>query len=338
MTKRDLYAKTLGRIGVVSLLESLPQPDSLVVFNYHRVGDRRGNIFDAGVFSATAEEFDDQIEVLRRRYHIATLDEAVEMVSGHMPVKGVNVLITFDDGYLDNYQNAYKILKSHGVQGTFFLVSSYVGSSVIPWWDRIAFYVRQSQRPLLQLSYPEPYSRPLPLGRRQTIVMDVLNLFKSVRTSDPQRFLTELREACEPIAELPNDPKLFLNWDQAREMVAGGMAIGSHTDSHQILGKLGREDQIAELTVSRSILMEKLGIKIDTLAYPVGGRTHFNEITTSVLDQLGYRAAFSFYGGVNFPGQMRRFDVQRVPVAAGTHPARFRTQMALAARADGFWF
>ena len=64
--KRELLARGLLWSGASSLLAQLPARDSLLVLNYHRIGNAEEDLFDPGVFSATAEEFDRQISFLKR--------------------------------------------------------------------------------------------------------------------------------------------------------------------------------------------------------------------------------------------------------------------------------
>jgi peptidoglycan/xylan/chitin deacetylase (PgdA/CDA1 family) len=64
------------------------------------------------------------------------LDEAIDIAHGNVPARN-RVLVTFDDGYLDNYTVAFPILRSLGVQGVFFLPTAFVGTGELPWWDII---------------------------------------------------------------------------------------------------------------------------------------------------------------------------------------------------------
>ena len=139
--KRELLARALLRSGALFMLSKVPARDSLLVLNYHRIGDPESDPFDPGVFSATGEEFDEQVSYLKRYHSLVTLEEALEFVDGTSKDKArrCRVLITFDDGYLDNYKTAFPILHSHGAQGVFFLCTNLVGSGFVPWWDRIAY-------------------------------------------------------------------------------------------------------------------------------------------------------------------------------------------------------
>jgi hypothetical protein len=72
--KRELLARGLLWSGASILLSQLPAADSLLVLDYHRIGNPDDDLFDPGVFSATAEEFSDQITYLKRRVSPVTLE------------------------------------------------------------------------------------------------------------------------------------------------------------------------------------------------------------------------------------------------------------------------
>jgi len=338
MNKRNVCARAAQMLGALLVLERLAQRNCLLVINYHRIGNAESTELDSGVFAATVEEFEAQVTYLRKRYAILTLGEAADLAGKCSDSRGTKILITFDDGYKDNYLIAFRILHSLGVPAAFFIVSSNLDNPLIPWWDRIAFWVRHSTQPTLRLSYPEAQDIPLVPGRRESVILRLLQLYKSPATADPERLLEGIKVACSPNAELPPAADLFVNCEEAREMIRGGMAIGSHTHTHRILAKLSRPEQWGEIAESKAILSRKLGTEVDTLAYPVGGPSSFSETTRSLLAEAGYRAAFSYYGGLNLPAATDRFDMKRVRLDAGTPLSRFRLQTALSVVTKGFWF
>jgi hypothetical protein len=139
--KRELLARGLYWSGISFLLSQLPARDSLLVLNYHRIGDSDDDLFDPGVFSATADQFNDQISYLKSHDLLVTLDEALAFIEGTRKEKNRSrVLITFDDGYLDNYKTAYPILRSNGVQAFSFLLRAWLeltkspGGITLPTW------------------------------------------------------------------------------------------------------------------------------------------------------------------------------------------------------------
>jgi len=335
--KRELLARGLFWSGASHLLSLLPARDSLLILNYHRIGNPEEDLFDPGVFSATAEKFNDQISYLKRHLSLVTLDEALSFIDGTIKEKNsrCRVLITFDDGYLDNYQIAYPILRLHGAQGVFFVATSMVGSCQVPWWDHIAYLVRTARRRRFSLRYPAELAVDIDQNGVIESLKSILKLYKKPENSDPAHFILELAEASRG-EEIPRTLRRFLDWDEAREMSRGGMVIGSHTHSHHLLSQLTPERQSEELSNSRSILKEKLGVEIDALAYPVGARTSFTKQTQKLAQEAGYRAAFSFYGGTNLPGKTNPYDVSRVSIDDQSW-SRFRVQTAVCRFNGKFW-
>jgi peptidoglycan/xylan/chitin deacetylase (PgdA/CDA1 family) len=244
-------------------------------------------------------------------------------------------LITFDDGYLDNYDIAFPILRSHGAQAIFFLVTSMVGSCHVPWWDHIAYLVKTARRRSFSLHFPADLLVDIDKNGLTESLRAILKLYKQPENSDPGRFIREIAE--ETMGEHPPGTlRLFLSWDDAREMIKGGMVIGSHSHSHTVLSQLAPERQYEELSGSRAILKEQLGVEADVLAYPVGGRISFTDQTRKLAREAGYRAAFSFYGGINLPGKTLPYDVNRIGIINQSR-SRFRAQTAVCRFTRKYW-
>ncbi len=89
--------------------------------------------------SVTPANFAAQVSYLERNgYHTLSLADLVErMVSGTALPKNP-VVLTFDDGYLDNYTNAYPVLKGAGLTGTFFIITDFAGQGEYMSWDQAA--------------------------------------------------------------------------------------------------------------------------------------------------------------------------------------------------------
>lgn len=335
--KRELVSDLSAATGLTWLLEHTPRRPVLMILNYHRIGDPNATEYDPGLFSCTAGEFDWQIAYLKRRYRMTTLDEVLGLLSGEGLLTEPRVLITFDDGYIDNYQLAYPVLRRHGVQGVFFLPTGFVGTSRVPWWDEIAYMVKRSRRTRFHLDYPQPQDFDLDVGGIATSIRNILRLYKQPAMRDATRFVEQLERACDSARPGNDAQRCFLDWNEAREMQQGGMAFGSHTHNHEILSKLPVQGQLEELRVSRETLQKELGRNIDTLAYPVGARDTFSEETVSALRQAKYRAAFSFYGGFNAAGSIAPFDVRRCGVDQQSRK-RLRLQTAIGSHAGNMWF
>ena len=309
--KKKFLARVSAYTGVTRLVESLPVPPSLLVLNYHRVGDAEKTPYDSGTFSCTAAEFDWQVGYLKRRFPIVDLTKALDIVHGRTTASRTSILITFDDGYRDNFDQAFPVLRAHGVSATFFVPTAFVGTGLLPWWDNIAFIAKNSPKSRIALTYPEPAEFDLTRAQRAKSIMALLELFKRPTVTDTERFLRELESACGGERPTGSADRCFLNWDEAREMQGRGMCFGSHTHTHEILSKQPYARQLEELQTSRRILERELGRPIDTLAYPVGQPDTFTDETVRALREARYSTAFSFYSGANIPGKIQPYNVLR---------------------------
>ena len=333
-SKRELVAGASRATGLTSVLERMPRQNCLIAINYHRIGNSTETEYDPGVFTATAEEFEWQVRYLKEYFELVTLDAVVDMVKGARPFSP-SVLITFDDGYIDNYELAFPILRAAGAQGTFFLPTSYIGTDRLPWWDLIAYIVKKARNDRFTLTYPRPVQFSLHTDLEAAIA-DVLKLYRQPDMLDGERFIGELLESADSSLPTPRSSNAFMNWQQAREMRDAGMAFGGHTHRHEILSKMPVEVQHEDLLESREILERELNQPIVTMAYPVGGRTEFSEDTKAMVEKSGYSVAFSHYGGFNHAASVDPYDVKRFAVDVLSRQ-RFRLNMALGAVSGSLW-
>lgn len=92
------------------------------VLNYHKVDDYNHAL------SILPSEFEEQIKYLYENgYHTITPDDLINHLKYGSPLPSRPILITFDDGYLDNYLNAYPVLKKYNFTATIFIVTDLVG-------------------------------------------------------------------------------------------------------------------------------------------------------------------------------------------------------------------
>jgi peptidoglycan/xylan/chitin deacetylase (PgdA/CDA1 family) len=335
--KRELVARLCAATGFTRMFENIPKQRVLLIINYHRIGNAEDTPYDSGVFSCTADQLESQIAYLKKHYRIATLEEVLDIANGQAVLSEAGVLVTFDDGYIDNYQFAFPILQRHGVRGVFFLPTAFVGTGRLPWWDVIAYIIKRSRKMKIHINYPESATFDVARDGVETCVMRISNLYKQPSMNDGERFLEALESACDSPRPLGDTDRCFLSFDEAREMQRGGMTFGSHTHTHELLARMPAERQREEISISKEILQSELRTDIETLAYPVGLPHTFSEDTIRALRETGYKAAFSFYGGFNRSGTIQPFDIRRVSVARPSK-SRFRLQTSLGLLTGMYWF
>ncbi len=138
--KKQFLANLLDYSGVNSLLNSFTSWSGLLVLNYHRIGTRKNTSLDRNLFSATAEELERQIVMFQQHADIIGIQDLAEI---HRSRRGKYILLTFDDGYRDNYELAFPVLKDCRAKATFFIPSGFIDSPRVAWWDEIAWYKTQ---------------------------------------------------------------------------------------------------------------------------------------------------------------------------------------------------
>src|SRR5688572_8786152 len=198
----------------------MPAMRGLVVLNYHRIGDPSATPYDPGTFSGTADDLYEHVRLFKRRHAIVTLDEAIDLALARRPAKRPAILMTFDDGYRDNWSVALPVLESLSAPAAFFLVPAFLDGNTLPWWDVIAYVVKHSRKRRFTLAYPARAEFDLGNGL-SAVIRDVLHLYKSPATTDTARFMERLHEACDCGPPAPN-PLLFLSWREAQQLAARG--------------------------------------------------------------------------------------------------------------------
>jgi peptidoglycan/xylan/chitin deacetylase (PgdA/CDA1 family) len=324
MRKKSILRAAFSGFGITSVRWWL-LPSGLYCFNFHRIGDPTATEYSRNVFSCSAERFDQLVGFLKSRFELIGL-ERLAGVSGdeRVPRKPLG-LITFDDGYVDNYSLAFPILRRHSVPAVFFLPTGFVGGGPLPWWEEIPWILRQSLGKVIRFRGSEQPFELSPSDPERSL-RRVMMFVKSRRTP-AQEQVEEVREACGGVrtpAEQPGS-RLFVSWDEVREMQAAGMDFGSHTHTHRLLGHLNRQEQVEELATSKEILEGQLARSVTAIAYPVGSETSFTQETREIASSLGYRLGFNFLRHNNPLPLPEPFSIGRLAVSENLDPWRLRS-------------
>ena len=351
INKRKILLRGLKATGGLRLLESTSAWSGLLVLNYHRIGTVGDSLFDRALWSASQETFDRQVRLLARSCEVVGLDELPDVVRGlesgrrSLASQDRFAMITFDDGYVDNFEQAFPVLKSNGVSGVFFVTTGFVDETPLAWWDEISWMVRSSRCESIRCESIRCESIDASVWSGGRVVIDrpdcdvairsLLQHYYGLDASRTVEFLDFLAEAT-GAGRAPRSLSdgLWMNWDQVRQMRAEGMSFGAHTVTHPVLARLSPEQQSFEICESKLRLERELGEPITALSYPVGRRDAFDQRTQTALSHHGIEWAFSYYGGfltrdLARRRQVDRLDIPRVAVESDTSSADFRSYVAL---------
>jgi peptidoglycan/xylan/chitin deacetylase (PgdA/CDA1 family) len=337
--KREFLARAFGRLGVLRLLERVAAATrpALVVLTYHRIAEPGTDSFYDPVISATPDSFCAQIEWLRRSLRILTLPELIAQLEPGSPWHEPAALLTFDDGYRDNFEVAVPILRERAIPATFFLPTAFLDTPRLPWWDQVAYVIKRTRmRRLVLKRSPHGGSPPLEIDLgtlpRSAAVTTIIRAFLDRTISDEPWFLLQLAAQAEIAIDSESLARaLFVNWDQVRQTITldSTLTIGSHGHSHERLAALDKDSQHHELFESKRILESRLGHVVAALAYPYGWQGTYNTETKTLAARAGYRLAFTSSEGVNRPDSLDPYEVRRLGVGSGDTAALLRARTAL---------
>jgi peptidoglycan/xylan/chitin deacetylase (PgdA/CDA1 family) len=310
--KKKVLSQLLMTGGLHRAVRAL-QSSSLTIFNFHRIRAEAGNAFktefDEEVFGPTAQEFRNHVRWLKGNSTILSEGELLSAIRDGRRLPDRSVMVTFDDGYVDNFTLALPILREFSVPAIFFIPTQAIEERSLGWWDLIAYAIKKCERTEIVVR-GEAFALN---GNRDALKVRFHQWMKLKTAEETRGLVEELAQACG--VRLPSPERCgqeLMTWDQVRATLDAGVAIGSHTHSHRVLATLDVATQREELKRSKTELEARLGQPVRTLAYPVGGYEHFNIETKTVARECGYEAAFSFHTGINPAHGLDPFDIRRI--------------------------
>lgn len=302
----------------------------LTILTYHRVGEvPHGFDFDPEVLDASPAQFERQMAALRELCSPIGLGHLRDYYAGaELPPNPV--LVTFDDGYRDNFETALPILRRWEVPAVFFIAVGYISQRRVFWWDRIRYLIRQARTTRLRLRYPQPLEFSLPEDRERALRV-LLRTVKTHYRLDLKALLDDLTRAAGVEWDDELERRLadahLMDWDHVRRLKTEGMEVQSHTVTHRPLHTLSASDLAHELRDSRRELEERIGAPVDALAAPVGyPLDRFGPFAESI-GAAGYALGFSNGTGAAALGHAHPLQLPRVAVERDWSLARFRAEL-----------
>lgn len=310
MSKVQIAFKVLMALKAPRLLDAYWGAERLTVLAYHRIADPTapGFKYDPPVVSATPEKFALQMAYIREHFNVVDLEAVNTFLHHGRSLPPRPLLITFDDGYLDNYTHAYPVLKRHGFPAVIFLLTSRMDNPLPAWWDECAHYFHHTQRQAATLPLIGERDLSSPALRRAAREALVRQL-KRIPEAEKLAALRQTGEALQVDPPGP-DPDLFMTWDHVRELVSAGIACQPHTVNHPILARVDEETQRCEIVGSCERIREETGQTISAFAYPNGGVGDYTATTMRLLQQAGIRTAFTLLAGPVRPQVARQHPLE----------------------------
>jgi peptidoglycan/xylan/chitin deacetylase (PgdA/CDA1 family) len=256
----------------------------VAIIGYHRVSKEKG-VRSFPILSP--EGFRSQIEYFCRNYEVLSLDQLVTSLDEGRRLPEKAVVITFDDGYRDNYLCAYPVLKAHGISATIFLASGFVGVDKLPWWDQVIYVVQATSAQCLKIDGLGTYSLES-IGNRSAVASEIIANLRRLSETRKNYLMERLMSAA--AVELPEGlgRRLMLSWDDVVRMHQDGIDFGAHSVTHPILTNVDVEMAKNEILQSKADIEAHIQSRVKFFAYPNG---EVNDQIAGIVKESGFVGA-----------------------------------------------
>lgn len=293
---KQLIKTAIAASGILRVFSS---GASTAVLMYHSVMDDPAQHVDSlGGIIHSRSEFSAQMELLARHYHPISLDEIVGKLKSGERLPTRSVVVTFDDGYSDNYEVAMPILNKIGIPATFYVTIDCVENRKLPWPSRLRFAFRRTTKLTNWTDFHgKPWALSSPQAREKAFLFACDGCCQLSGTAQEQ-FVVQTENELE--ARVPNElGSLMMSYEQASDLVRNGHIVGSHTLTHPNMAQINEQDAQTELGESKRRLEAALQIPVPHFSYPCPALTpHWSEKTVSQTREIGYSSAVTTNGGV----------------------------------------
>lgn len=246
----------------------------ITILCYHRITAYGGLISPQCIPPAMFEE---QMRHLTGHYRILTLDQVAEYLRGELELLEDAIVVTFDDGYQDNYTDALPILSRHGVVACFFVASAPLLAGEHYWIDTLSARLEALHGTDATISLPAmpEIAQQIngfiaaPVQDRQLQAKSVFLALNQLKEPQKHTVLAALHAVCQVTgAKTINTPSL-MTAEQLTAMTQAGQQIGAHTVSHPRLSNLVPKEVASEITNGIMQLRQSIA-GVRHFAYPFG--------------------------------------------------------------------
>jgi peptidoglycan/xylan/chitin deacetylase (PgdA/CDA1 family) len=269
--------------------------DGAVILMYHSVaGPDLGRWIDPKNRIDTAV-FRRQMQFLAKRRRVISLSALVGTLEAGERPKAGTVVITFDDGYVDNLRVAFPLLDELGLPATLFLPTAYIDDARPLWIDELYSMFQMRSKNSLTFACPSGEHR-FGLDRKRERWEAYSALSKILLNASYRDRADMLRCVEQQLAPTLETPRLTMTWREVSCIPSRFKRVefGSHSVSHLDLAQQPDAVVQHELVVSKRAVEQHSGSPVQFFAYP------YNRICNRASEHLvwaGYRGAVASGAG-----------------------------------------
>ncbi|HWP64746.1 MAG TPA: polysaccharide deacetylase family protein [Candidatus Limnocylindria bacterium] len=294
--KRVLYHS-----GLLALARRLRRRDRAIILRYHAITQGSDVEYAAPDICLPVAALRLQMAFVKRAYRPVDFDTLVRALhaGGALPPRALAV--TFDDGYADNFQLAFPVLRELGIPATVFVATGGLDDGE-PFWVAAVRVLVLRAREVIALPGLDPMPVPA-AGDRSPVVKALVRALVPLDGAERrERLAAAARQAGIDLREALRGT--MMTRAQVRELSAGGWTIGAHTVQHGNVALMSLADAEREIVESRDTLAAATGAPVRHFCYPNTGGQHqcVNAAVAELLRRHGFRSGATSVAGAVGPG------------------------------------
>ena len=236
-----------------------PKKGTLILC-YHSINDSNNPaIFPANI--TRTDCFTRQMQHLSDNCNVISLEELVNNRKSFRDRP--HVVITFDDGYKDNYTNAYPVLMKYRLPATMFLATDYIGTGKVKTEDAVSHSLLTNEIKEIEIKSMGIKKMFKTLSDKKSILTQICYSLNKMDVKNRQDVINELNSNLPPQRE--RNDEVMLSWNDVNAMDRKLISFGSHSAQHNNMTKISREEQVKEIRDSKSVIENNVETSDDYL-------------------------------------------------------------------------
>jgi len=213
-------------------------------------------------------------------------------------------IISFDDGFKNNFKYAFKILKRLGLKATIFICPGNISKKRIFWVDHIQNLIAftKVKKIFLNINKKKKFFLIKNDNQKINIIDRIKTLCKKVSNDKKNKIirLLETQTGLYHKDKINKELQKCLSWSELKKMQESGIFdIGYHSYEHEILSKLTSKQLKKNISKSINIIKNKIKKRVDIASYPEGRYEHFNKNVINILKSFNIKLAAMSVSGIN---------------------------------------
>lgn len=269
-----------------------------LIFCFHRIVEQIS--VHNGILEITLPALQRFVNHLQaNNFDIISMDDVKERLVAKTNKKFA--VLTFDDGYLDNYTHAFPFFVKNKLPFTIYISNSMPAGTALVWWYALEEIIRKNK----QIAFMYRQNNYLYFINSSDDEKNVFNTIRSLilalNSVEKDEFLTYFFNLFR--INIQDYSKHFsLTWEQIKALSKHKLVtIGAHTKNHLALSQIDSKEAFIEIIDSKTELENKLSKPVKHFAYPFGSVNEVNSETIKLAESIGFTTAVTTIGGNLFP-------------------------------------